>query len=70
MDEGPYTDEVTIGSLPLEPGQTMQFHFDFGDDWKFDVKLERIEPPGARIKAPRIMEKHGKSPEQYPSWDD
>jgi hypothetical protein len=70
MDEGPYADEVTIGSLPLEPGQAMVFHFDFGDDWMFDVKLERIEPPGTTIKAPRIMEKHGKAPEQYPRWDD
>jgi hypothetical protein len=70
MDEGPYTDEVEVGSLPLEPGQTMKFHFDFGDDWMFDVKLERIEPPGSKIKAPHIMEKHGKSPEQYPRWDD
>ena len=52
MDEGPWTDDVSIGSLPLEPGQSMIFHYDFGDDWRFDVKLERIEPPGARIKAP------------------
>ena len=33
------------------------------------VKLERIEPPGAKIKAPRILENHGKSPEQYPDSD-
>ena len=52
-----------------EPGQTMEFLFDFGDDWRFDVKLERIEPPGAKIKAPAILEKHGKSPEQYPDSD-
>jgi Plasmid pRiA4b ORF-3-like protein len=66
MDEGPWTDEVLIGDVPLEPGQTMEFHFDFGDDWRFDVKLERIEPTGAQIKAPAIIERHGKSPEQYP----
>jgi hypothetical protein len=69
MDEGPWTDEVSIGDVPLEPGQTMQFHFDFGDDWRFDVKLERIEPPGAKIKAPAIQERYGKSPEQYPGAD-
>jgi Plasmid pRiA4b ORF-3-like protein len=66
MDEGPWTDEVAIGDVPLEAGQTMEFHFDFGDDWRFDVKLERIEPPGAKIKAPAIQERHGESPEQYP----
>ncbi|HEV3255719.1 MAG TPA: hypothetical protein VG013_02445 [Gemmataceae bacterium] len=66
--EGPWTDEVGVGELPLEPGQSMTFTYDFGDNWQFDVKLERIEPPGARIKAPRILEKHGKAPEQYPDW--
>jgi hypothetical protein len=69
MDEGPWTDEIAIGDVPLEPGQTMEFHFDFGDDWRFDVKLERVEPPGAKIKAPAIIERHGKSPEQYPRYD-
>jgi hypothetical protein len=68
-DEGPWTDEVTIGDLPLEPGQSMQLTYDFGDNWQFDVRLERIEPPGAKLKAPRILERHGKAPEQYPDWD-
>jgi Plasmid pRiA4b ORF-3-like protein len=69
MDEGPWTDETAIGDVPLEPGQTMEFHFDFGDDWRFDVKLERIEPPGTKIKAPAIIERHSKSPRQYPRYD-
>jgi hypothetical protein len=68
-DEGPWTNDIRLGDLPLEPGQAMTFHFDFGDDWRFDVKLERIEPPGKRLKAPRILEKHGKAPEQYPYSD-
>jgi hypothetical protein len=70
MDEGPFADEVPIGTLPLEPGRTMQLVYDFGDNWKFIVKLERIEPPGAKIKAPKILESHGKAPEQYESWDE
>ncbi len=48
----------------------MELEYDFGDCWEFTVKLERIEPPGAKVKAPAIREKHGKSPEQYPRWDD
>jgi hypothetical protein len=47
----------------------MLFHFDFGDDWKFDVKLERIEPPGSRLKARKIRETHGKAPKPYPNSD-
>jgi len=52
MDEPPYTDQVKIGTLPLEPGQTMDLTYDFGDNWPFTVKLERIEPPDAKLKAP------------------
>jgi len=69
MDDGPWTDQVPIGTLPLEPGQTMQLVYDFGDNWPFAVKLERVEPPGAKKKAPRILESHGKAPAQYPDSD-
>ena len=36
MDEGPWADEISIGSLPIDPGQTMQLWYDFGDDWRFN----------------------------------
>ncbi len=70
MDDGPCAADIEIGTVPLEPGQTMELHYDFGDDWRFAVKLERIEPPGAKIRAPKILEKHGKSPRQYPRWEE
>ena len=70
MDEGPWADQVRIGTLPLEPGQTMELVYDFGDNWKFTIKLERIDPPSGKNKAPRILESHGKAPEQYPNWDE
>ncbi len=63
------TDVTQIGSLPLEVGQTMDLLYDFGDCWTFSVKLERIEPPGRKIKSPRILERHGKAPAQY-AWED
>ena len=68
--EGPSGAEVRLGELPVMPGQSMTLVYDFGDNWRFDVKLEAMEPPGAKIKAPRILESHGKAPEQYPSWDE
>ena len=37
------TDEVKIGSLPLSEGSIMQYVFDFGDWWEFQVQLETIE---------------------------
>jgi hypothetical protein len=70
MDEGPWADQIPVGTLPLEPGQTMNLLYDFGDSWKFTVKLERIEPPGAKAKRPRILESHGKAPPQYPDWEE
>jgi hypothetical protein len=72
MEEGPWADEISIGSLPIDPGQTMQLWYDFGDDWRFTIKLERIEPAEAhpKSKKPHILESHGESPPQYPNWDE
>lgn len=40
----PTTVEVLIGSLPLSEGGTMEYLFDFGDCWRFQVQLETIDP--------------------------
>ena len=50
-------------------GRRTEFHYDFGDDWRFSVKLERVEPAKAGIKAPSILESKGEAPDQY-GWDD
>ncbi len=70
IEESPSTDRVCIGDLPLKPGDSMIFHFDFGDDWKFQVLLEQIDPPNTKVKKPKILESHGKAPKQYSDWDD
>ncbi|PSN11481.1 hypothetical protein C7293_24140 [filamentous cyanobacterium CCT1] len=38
------TDEVKIGNLPLQVGGAMEYLFDFGDCWEFQIVLESIEP--------------------------
>lgn len=68
--EFPTTDQIQIGTLPLEPGKTMELLYDFGDNWKFTITLNRIEPPGSSVSSPGILESHGKAPPQYPGWDD
>jgi hypothetical protein len=68
-EESPSTSDVQVGDLPLEPGQTMTFVFDFGDNWHFDVRLERIDPPGTKTKAPRFVQKQGQAPQQYGNWN-
>ncbi|MBI4586808.1 MAG: hypothetical protein HY717_22565 [Planctomycetes bacterium] len=60
------TSDVRVGDLPLEPGDSMVFHFDFGDDWQFKVDLERIEAERRRQKHPVLLESCGKAPAQYP----
>jgi hypothetical protein len=69
MDEGPWTSEVLVGDVPLLVGQAMTFLFDFGDQWEFDVLLENVDP-NVRVRKPKILEKHGEPPEQYPKWED
>lgn len=70
LDEAPSTDEFTIGELTLREGETIEYLYDFGDCWRFAVELEKIEPPNPKLKTPRILEKQGKAPEQYPDLED
>ncbi|WP_392532500.1 plasmid pRiA4b ORF-3 family protein [Nostoc sp. C117] len=70
METPPFADQVQIGDLSLEPGAKMIYLYDFGDNWKFDVQLEAINPPDNKIKKPKILEVHGNAPQQYWSEDD
>jgi hypothetical protein len=69
LDEGPWTDEVRVGDVPLAVGQSMTYLFDFGDQWEFEVTLERIDPPGEAPHKPLLLDGQGDPPEQYPNWD-
>ncbi len=69
-DEGPFTDEVQIGEIPLKPGMSMTYIFDFGDWWKFQVTLESVTEVHAKADYSEILERHGKAPQQYRDWDD
>ena len=64
-EEPPSTDEVFLGDLPLEQGEAMEFLYDFGDSWRFEVKLDRVEPLRAGFAQPVVLEAHGEAPPQY-----
>ena len=64
------TDEFEIKNLPLRIGEKMEYLFDFGDHWQFTIELEAVEPPNPKFKRAKIIESHGKAPEQYPDWED
>jgi hypothetical protein len=70
IEEPPYASEVLIGETSLNPGASMRYLYDFGDNWEFDVKLERIDPADKKIKGPVLIESHGEAPDQYPDWDE
>lgn len=67
-----FTDDFAVGALPLDPGQTMTFLFDFGDNWQFHVQLEEIRPDDHKVKKAKVIAKKGKAPAQYgdSDWDD
>jgi len=62
--------ETTIGSLGLEEDEAFGYWFDFGDDWWHQINVVSVEdgiPPG---DYPKVTERAGDSPPQYPQWDD
>lgn len=69
MEEPPRTDEVKVGDLPIAPGTTIEYLFDFGDCWEFEVTLERIDPEDLTLSQPKLLEQHGRSPQQYGYWE-
>lgn len=69
-EESPSTAEVKIGELPLRPGSMLEYLFDFGDNWLFEVHLEKLEPANPKIGKPTVIEQHGQAPPQYPNFDD
>lgn len=70
VDEGPFTDEVTIGELELYEGQKILYLFDYGDSWQFDVQLLKINLDEIPPKEPNIIETKGEAPRQYGNYDD
>ena len=56
---------------PLPKGLKLYYHFDFGDDWYFEIRRSRKKPtePEPGVQYPRVSESIGPNPEQYPSWE-
>jgi hypothetical protein len=62
--EGQPADTVELGNLPLAEGMRIDFLFDFGDNWEFDIVVEAVNA-GLSIQDPEVLEKRGEPPEQY-----
>ena len=62
-------DEIAVGEMELPVKGVMKFLFDYGDSWQFELKLERIDPPGKANARIEVIESTGKAPEQFPVWE-
>ena len=56
---------VRLGDLGLEPGQKIAYVFDFGDEWRVDLTVARVDADDGGVY-PRLLESTGEAPPQYP----
>ena len=68
MDDGPYTDEFKIGDIDILIGDSIEFLYDFGDSWTFDIQLESIDVKV--VRRPTLIDAVGEAPEQYPAYEE
>lgn len=77
--ESPFSDDrnvsgdvtkTKIDSLNLVVDQSFGYWFDFGDDWMHQINVISIDDKIPEGKYPKITERIGDSPPQYPDWDE
>jgi pRiA4b ORF-3-like protein len=61
---------TTIESLKLTQRQKFDYLFDFGDEWWHELTVEQISGEPDQEAYPRVIEKKGESPPQYPDIED
>lgn len=67
-----YSETTLEQAYPLPKSCKLYYHFDFGDDWYFEIRKSRKKPrkPEPGMRYPRVVESIGSSPQQYGSWED
>ena len=61
---------TTLDDLDLKLRQEFLYLFDYGDEWRFKVRVHAINPNAPEGEYPRLVEAVGQAPEQYPSFDE
>lgn len=72
-DEEPAGDvrTTTLDSLELKKGKTFMYLFDYGDEWRFKVKVDAInDNANPNAEYPRLVEAVGEAPAQYSEWEE
>lgn len=69
-DAGSVT-ETPVSKAFAKVGKKMQFVFDFGSEWRFQVELVKLGSKAPGLRYPRLLLASGDAPEQYPdrNWD-
>ena len=68
-DEGVPTADVPLSQFELHTGQKIAYVFDFGDDWRVRLSVERrVEAEAGSY--PRVLEVRGTPPPQYAPLDE
>ena len=62
--------KTTLDSLGLKNGQHFGYTFDFGEDWMHELEVSTIEEKPLRGRYPKIVDKVGASPPQYPDFEE
>lgn len=68
--EPPFACDFTLADLGLSVNKRFNYTFDFGDNWEFVITIKDFEETDVLFDEPKLIAQKGKSPEQYPSWDD
>jgi hypothetical protein len=56
---------------PLPEGLKLYYLFDFGDCWRFQIKKSRkIKAQESGVSYPRVIERQGPNPVQYPTYEE
>jgi hypothetical protein len=61
---------TTVAQAFSEVGVKMQFLFDYGDEWRFQVEVIGFGEKVPKARYPKILKTVGKAPPQYPTADE
>jgi hypothetical protein len=61
---------TTIEALKLKVDQPFGYWFDYGDDWYHQIVVLEIDPEAPHVTLPRVIERVGDSPPQYPEEEE
>ena len=58
---------VRLGDLGLQPGQKIAYVFGFGDEWRVQLTIARVDADDGGAY-PRLLESIGEAPPQSPGF--